>query len=429
MTAKTHQQNDTFLRTVRRRLRLVDGLAVVLVPLVLGVVYQMPSGTRRSLAFEYTDPSLVTAFAANFVHLGPNHLLVNVLTYLAVVSVALLFAAMNGTRRRFYATFLLFLFAFPVALSYLNLAFVRPAVGFGFSGVVMAFVGYLPMAVATYLEEQFDIGPRTDLAPLLFFGSLALIAVLSFRSVTADSNAVALATVGLPLAAAVLALVYAVAVYRRTDGILAKVRSGLGVPGCVELALAGIVLVFAVQFAAFPPDPTAGGSTLNLYTHLLGYALGFITVYGAVETIEYFEPEAPTVPAPAPGPSPVLAGTAGAASTVEVPAQRPSSVDVSPARSSPAREGSPDPNPVGPLADRSRSANSATGRSCGHRRARSTASRRGGTRNCARRRGRRRWTRARPGRHCPGLGAMPSTREGSPDVSEQWADSVEKYYF
>lgn len=383
MNNKTKSENDAFLRTLQRRLRPIDAVAVVFVPLVLGAVYRMPVETRRALAFEYTDPSPVTAFAANFVHLGPNHLLVNAFTYVAVVSVAILLAAMNGTRRRFYAAFLLFLFVLPVVLSYLNLAFVRPAVGFGFSGVVMAFVGYLPIAVATYLEEWFDIGPRTDLAPVLFFGSLALIAVLSFRSVASDGRAVALATVALTAAAGLVALVYAAAVYDRTGGLLGKVRSALDAPGYVELAVVGVVLVFAVQFAAFPSNPSTGEGTLNLYTHLLGYALGFILVYAAVEAAPSLRPRVPAESASTPQPLPWGASATGAVAPVDAPAQQPSSADISPARPSPERENSPDPNPVGPFAGRVRSARRAAGRSCGRRGARTTASRRRGNRNRA----------------------------------------------
>lgn len=274
--------NERFFRTLRRRLHPVDALVVVVIPLVLGVVYRMPAKTRRALAFEYADPSLVTAFTAHFVHLGPNHLLLNVITYVAAVSVALLFAAINGTRRRFYAAFLLFLLVFPVALSYLNLAFFRPAVGFGFSGVVMAFVGYLPVSVATYLDEWFDIGPWTDLAPVLFSGSIALISVLSLRSTAAHSRVAAILAVGLTAAAALLALLYALAVFDRTGNLLGKVRSGLDTPGYVELTILGLLLVVGMQFAAFPANPSAGEVTLNLYTHLLGYALGFIIVYTAL---------------------------------------------------------------------------------------------------------------------------------------------------
>jgi len=286
MEDKNKWGNTKFLRTLRYWLQPLDTLAVVLVPLVLGAVYRLPAETRRELAFEHADPSLVTAFAGTFVHLGPEHLLANVVTYVAAVSVALLFATMNGTRHRFYAAFGLFLVAFPVVLSYLNLAFVGPVVGIGFSGIVMAFVGYLPMAVAEYFEEHFEIGPRGDLAPLLFIGSLALIGVLSLRSIATDHPRATLATVGVTLLAALSALVYGRAVSHQTDRICRKIRSGLAFPGYVEMATVGIVLVGVVQFVAFPSNPTAGQRTLNIYTHLLGYALGFIIVYTAVETAD-----------------------------------------------------------------------------------------------------------------------------------------------
>jgi hypothetical protein len=46
------------------------------------------------------------------------------------------------------------------------------------------------------------------------------------------------------------------------------------------------VLIFAVRFVAFPPDPSLGSGVLNLYVHFLGYSLGFLVTGTAVETAE-----------------------------------------------------------------------------------------------------------------------------------------------
>lgn len=73
----------SFSRQLRTHARIGDVLVFSFVPVILGVVYSWPSELRQSLVFEYTDPSLLTAFTANFVHLRacPRIGLANQLVY------------------------------------------------------------------------------------------------------------------------------------------------------------------------------------------------------------------------------------------------------------------------------------------------------------------------------------------------------------
>ncbi|WP_262342903.1 hypothetical protein [Haloplanus rubicundus] len=260
------------------RIRPADVALLGSVPVTLGLVSLLPRATRRSLVFDYAAPTLPTAFASAFVHLDPVHLLVNVVLYALLAATSLALDLASGHRRRFYTAFPTFVLVFPVVLSYLNLAVPRSATTLGFSGVAMAFVGYLPLALADYLDARFGIGPATQLAPALFLSSLALVAVLSVRS--------AFALVGdratlLALAASLGALRYALVVAERSD-LRARCRRLLGTPGAVELTAVAAALVFAVPFVAFPASPERGAGVLNLYSHLLGYALGFLVPFVTV---------------------------------------------------------------------------------------------------------------------------------------------------
>jgi hypothetical protein len=272
------QPHRTAVTLLAGRLRAADLALVGAVPLVLGLVGLLPRATRRSLAFEYGSPTVPTAFASAFVHLDHAHLLVNVGLYVLVVPVTLALAVAGGRRRRFYAVFVTFVCVFPFVLSYLNLAIPRAAVGVGFSGVVMAFAGYLPFAFADYLDDRFDVGPATQLAPLLFLLSLSLVAVLSLRSVF---GLVGIRAVAIAVAALLGALWYGLAVAERCPELRADVRRLAATPGAAELAAVAGVLVFAVPFVAFPATPARDAGVLNLYTHLLGYALGFLVPFVA----------------------------------------------------------------------------------------------------------------------------------------------------
>jgi hypothetical protein len=258
------------------RLRVADIALVCSVPLILGLVALLPRATRRSFVFDYTAPTVPTAFVSVFVHLDSTHLLVNLGLYALVVPVVLALAVTGGRRRRFYTVFVTFLGVFPIALSYLNLAIPRPAAGFGFSGIVMAFAGYLPLALGEYLESRFDVGPASQLAPVLFLTSLSLVSVLSLRSVF---GLVGRHAVGLALAAFLGALWYGLAVTERSPDLRGASRRLLATPWAAELVAVAVILVFAVPFVSFPAAPGRGSGVLNLYAHLLGYALGFLVPF------------------------------------------------------------------------------------------------------------------------------------------------------
>ena len=249
------------------------------VPLVLVAVFLLPRDARSSLVFEYTDPSTVTAFASAFVHFDRTHLLVNLGTYGLVAAVVFTLAVASGHRRQFHVVFVTFVLVLPALLSYLNLSVVRSAAGFGFSGVVMAFAGYLPLALAEYAEFQFDIGPRTAVAPLLAFLSLGLIAALSVQSVVAENATVLLGTSGLVVATVLAALLYAVSLSDAQADFATKLATAAERTGHFELAVVGLVLVFGIPFVAFPADPNGTSTAVNLYVHLLGYTLGFLVTY------------------------------------------------------------------------------------------------------------------------------------------------------
>jgi hypothetical protein len=271
----------TLSASLGERIRLADVALLGSAPVTLGLVSLLPRATRRSLAFDYAAPTVPTAFTSAFVHLDAAHLFVNVVLYVLLAATSLALDVASGSRRRFYTAFLTFVLALPVVLSYLNLAVPRAATTFGFSGVAMAFAGYLPLALADYLDDRFGIGPATQLAPALFLSGLGLVSVLSVRS--------AFALVGdratlLALAASLGALRYVLAVAERCPGLRARCRRLIGTPGAAELTAVAAALVFAVPFVAFPASPGRGAGVLNLYSHLLGYALGFLVPFVTVTT-------------------------------------------------------------------------------------------------------------------------------------------------
>lgn len=246
---------------------------IMAVPAVLVSVYLLPHSTRLALVLPYESPTLAAAYSMHFVHLESGHLLGNLAVYLLVVPTAYLLAVRGRRLDVFWTAFATFLLGLPFVLSWLNVALARPRVGFGFSGINMAFVGLLALMLVAAAGRERSAGLQN--APGLFFVGIGIIAALAVPTPTIRVVLVALATV--------VVMLYVVDASRHTS-----VRSGLRSVARsegVEYLVAGLVVFTLVPVAAFPSSPAAAGRVLNLYTHLLGYCLGFIAPYSMVSIL------------------------------------------------------------------------------------------------------------------------------------------------
>jgi len=270
----------SFTAVLRDAVRVRDCLALAAVPVLVAAVFLLPMETRRALAFAYHDPTAGSAYAAHFVHFRVEHLAANVLAYVLLAGFGYVLAALAGYRRLFGATAVTFLIAFPPVLSALNLTVPRRAIGYGLSGVNMAFAGLLGVVVVAYASQRVDHRIRVRHAPGVFFGALAITAVVALPSNTV-SLAVAAAGVVVASAYFVSAALAWRTQSRRTpnsgSAFLPDVSSGW-----FDGGLLGSVLFFGYPFVGFPARGAVGGTQVNLYVHLLGFCLGFIVPYVAV---------------------------------------------------------------------------------------------------------------------------------------------------
>jgi hypothetical protein len=268
----------SFVAAVRERARVVDLLMIVSVPVLVVALFALPRPVKLDLALAYRNPTMLAAFASHYVHLEVTHLLANLLAYGAVVPVAYVVGVLSGRRKTFLAAFVTFVVAFPFVLSGLNLLFPRPRVGYGFSGIAMAFVGFLAVLLWEYLAVQFGDGQDRDRSPVLFFLGIGIIAIRVIPSLRAGLAVVVLGVVGSLL-------------YLRprepdvADGVLETVRRGARYPGHFHSAVWAVLLVVAIPFVAFPSSPAGDGTVLNVYSHALGYCLGYLVPYSALRVV------------------------------------------------------------------------------------------------------------------------------------------------
>lgn len=277
--AGSEQDATTLVGALLVRTRPADLLALVAVPLVLLGVFALPEATRRSLAFQYTDPTVLTAYTAHFVHLEANHLIANLFGYCLLAGTGYAVALLSRRRRFFFTAMATYLLAFPFVLSALNLAVPRHAIGYGFSGINMAFLGVLPLVMAAYARVH--LYPESSVQPLpaVFFASVAWMALLALPVGLEGAAAVG----GGVVAFGALVGVWYLHSAMRARGWRRAVREWTAAvtarPGYGDLFVVGIVLLIAYPVVGFPTNPVGEGRVLNLYVHLLGYCLGFIGPY------------------------------------------------------------------------------------------------------------------------------------------------------
>ncbi|WP_136689531.1 hypothetical protein [Halorhabdus amylolytica] len=285
-------KGDDLWLTLREPATIFDLVLLGAVPATLLGTMALPQATRTALAFEYTDPSIGTAFVSSFVHATETHAAVNLVGYTLVVALAYVLSVLSGRRRRFRVTFVSLVLASPILLSYLNLTIVRRSAAIGFSGVLMALYGYLPLALGAFLQEQLDLGDSRRTGPLLFFVGLSLITVLTLGAVLTNPVTVPVRGVTVPVTSVLagtllslflaLTLVVTLYVLSVTDGernARSVASAALSRSGRAELTVVALVTFLAVPFVTFPLDPVVNGGVLNLYSHLVGYGLGFIATY------------------------------------------------------------------------------------------------------------------------------------------------------
>lgn len=263
---------ESFADAVRRVARRVDIVILLFPAALLLAVGLLPSEVRQQLAFSYADPSALTALTSNFTHANPVHLLRNLTAYLVVVPTAYLLSVLAGRRQLFYTVFVVILVTFPFVLSGLNLVVPREALSLGSSGLTLAFVGYLPVAVAQYARRRFSITNfvRRNIAAGLFFVGLIVVIPLAAAAVQPGL------TVVLTFVAFLAVVGYGVTL--RRSGIDRSTLRGPP-PGFLEFGVWSIIIIIAALITAFPADPLSDTGLVNTYTHFLGYALGFLSSY------------------------------------------------------------------------------------------------------------------------------------------------------
>jgi len=271
-TVRTNAGEQGFVEDVLEHAHRSDIALISAIPVLLVAVSRLPSATLEQFAFDTTQPTLLTAFASHFVHMDALHLAGNLSVYCFVVGIPYVLCILSNRRRFFLLSFLTLVLAFPIVLSSMQLLFPREQLILGFSGINAGFAGMACFVFTGYLRT--NITPRAEerYAPVFFFLTTGLIALITLPAVAFRFEIAA--------ASFALAVVYvAVALRRQGMPTRADVRRAANRPGYFETAGAALGLIVGYPFVAFQDVVILQNGVLNVYIHLLGSSLAFTLLF------------------------------------------------------------------------------------------------------------------------------------------------------
>ncbi|ERH05917.1 MAG: hypothetical protein J07HN4v3_01526 [Halonotius sp. J07HN4] len=251
-------------------------LLLVALPAALSLSWLLGigSGLRFSLAAESVvanGRTLLTAFTANYIHVSARHLFDNLLNFWLTLFGLYPLVAIAGWERRFRRLAAGYLLVVPFVVAWVTLATlgqVTDQPSAGFSGIVAAFLGLLPVVLVAAGGKLTDsaLDPAWSVVP--FFASLAVVFAVPSVWYFPAQPVVAVGCGGAGLLAA--GLLWWVVPPR---GIVAAVRP-LSADHRLALLIGTTVFVFGVVGALVIVPPGT-----NVWGHLTGYVTGFLLAY------------------------------------------------------------------------------------------------------------------------------------------------------
>ncbi|WP_138006498.1 hypothetical protein [Halalkalirubrum salinum] len=232
----------------------------VVVPVLLLIVAALPQPVKEAWTLHLGTPSLIEAYLTNFVHGGLIHLGNNLLSYVFLMAVLLPLAVFADWKRELYVTSFFFIAVVPFIVSYYSVWTLQGTgveTTVGFSGVVAAFLGLLPILLFAFFQRAVSSNIRLHHALALVALELAVI-FFSWYGVSTSVIALSmLGTLGLGL------------VWWDTRGDWKPLVSS----NANLLLVFTTILVFTYVSYSIHANT---GPNVNVYGHFIGFVSGFM---------------------------------------------------------------------------------------------------------------------------------------------------------
>lgn len=251
---------------------VVFGAVFGVIAILAGIHFLLPDSAHQALIFDHERFRVYTLLTAAYVHAGNNHLFANVVGYLLPSLYVYILCIAVGEQRWFRRTFVVFLTVLPVLVSLSSYAIFSiqfpelSPTSQGFSGVAAGFGGFLLVALAVYVRNQYS----KELAQAVGI-SIFLILMLIVDVVYAGRvRFVVGSLVG-------IGLLLQLGSYDWQDDIRIKSVDRRQLFVDIAALLFVFVALAYIVVAMFPTDIVSDGRTINIFAHGAGFLLGIIT--------------------------------------------------------------------------------------------------------------------------------------------------------
>lgn len=168
----------------------------VVVPVILLTVAALPHPIKEAWTLYLGSPSPIEAYLTNFVHGGPIHLGNNLFSYIFLMAILLPLAVFADWKRELYVTSFFFIAVVPFIVSYYSVWTLQGTgaeTTVGFSGVIAAFLGLLPILLFAFFKRAVSSNIRLHHALALV---ALVLAVIFFSWYGISSSTIALSILG-----------------------------------------------------------------------------------------------------------------------------------------------------------------------------------------------------------------------------------------
>jgi len=243
----------------------------VIVPIIIISIFLLPETIKDSLVLHPSNPTFISVFFSNYVHLEFwNHLLGNLIFYLIVMILIFNIEMDKGRFRK--ASLLIF-----IALPFVNSSFVIFFTPFlknalGFSGIISAFYGYLLFSAYNFIKQNYKPSINGNIFLLLIWGiNLFIVDIYNLH----DTN--------IFLQVVMISLVSCIAYNYRSNIKLITNKMKTHYKKLPEnqrtykliLFLITLIFLFSLPIFLIPPVIIMeGGNVTNIMAHWVGYSFG-----------------------------------------------------------------------------------------------------------------------------------------------------------
>lgn len=248
-----------------------------IMPIVLLAIYLLPASITNSFNWDPQNANLVSAFMSHYTHTNFQHFIGNLIQYIVI---AFLIFCIETKKTAFRRISLIILIVFPFLLTASQMYLAPKLGGLGFSGLLAAFLGYLPFSAYNYLKEK-GVPLKSYFLVLIMLVNFGIM-ILTWQNIAISQYLMVL--IG------VLLLVYSdrsglVALAKFTRQQHQKFKSDKAMYS-IPMLIAVLASVYMFSLAAIvPQNINQGGQTINILVHYLGYAFA-ISMLAALEAVK-----------------------------------------------------------------------------------------------------------------------------------------------